>query len=121
MSVYVNDAGSRYIVKYERLKEAYTWLEHEGEFAHVIGNGDGTVHLGADGYDDMFCGDTCWGFAEYAAKFMDLFCESGSYACFYCNDYDDEYTLVWRDETGVSTETKTVGNPFAEMIEHLER
>ena len=120
MSIYVNDAGSRYIVKYERLKEAYAWLEHEGEFAHVVGSGDGVIYLGADGYDDMFCGDTCCGFAEYVAKFMDWFCENGSYACFYCNDYDDEYTLVWKEDGLVQEETVVLGNPFTDKIAQLE-
>lgn len=120
MSTYVCDAGSRYLVKANNIEEAYAWLEYKGEFAHKVGIVRDCIELSADGFEDMWCGNVCWGYAEEVAKFMDLFCESGSYACFYCDDYN-EYTLVWKEGGLVQEETITLENPFSERIQQLER
>lgn len=118
MTMYAADAGSRYIVRDPKLKEAYAWLEHEGEFAHVTGHLDGCTWLSADGTEDMFCGEVAYSVGDLITEFMRLFCEPGSYACHYVDDFD-EYGLYWVDGDGVHQAFESAANPFAGKIAEL--
>lgn len=120
MSTYVNDAGSRYIVKDENLEEAYRYLEHEGEFAFVTNRADGCTWHSPMGFDEMWCGYVSHSYADYCAQFMDLYCESGSYACFR-NDDELEYTMVWKEGGFVQIESIAWENPFSGRVERLEQ
>ena len=118
MGTLVLDAGSRYIVKNENLEAAYRWLEKEGEFALVIGNGEGVTYLGADGNEEMFCGNMSYGFTEDVRRFMELFCENKSFACFKYPD-DFTYAICWKDNGVVYWDFEEWDNPFYEKIREL--
>jgi len=120
MSMYATDAGSRYLVKAENLDAAYEWLEHEGEFAYRVGVVRDCVILSANGHEDMFCGSVCYGIGELIEEFLERFCEPGSYACQRVDDFL-QYDLYWKDGDGVHSEGREYANPFANMIEELER
>lgn len=120
MGKYVTDAGSRYIVKDERLEEAYAWLEDAGEFAFVVGHGNGTTHLGANGYEEMFCGEMADDFHLAVEAFMALFCEPGSYACFCYDNHGPIHMLIWKDEL-IHNQAIGSNNPFASKIADFER
>jgi len=120
MSTYVIDEGSRYLVKAENLEAAYKWLEGEGEFAHKVDICKDCIVLSADGYEDMFCGNVSYSFADSVADFMERFCEERSYACFY-DEEQREFTLVWKDKDGTHIDGDGLANPFAWKMEELER
>ena len=120
MSMYAMDAGSKYLVKAENLDDAYEWLEKNGEFAHRIGVHGDCVILSANGYEDMFCGDVCYGIGELIEEFLEQFCEPGSYACQRVDDFC-QYDLYWKDGDGVHSEGREYANPFESQIAEIER
>ena len=121
MGTYVVDAGSKYIVKNERLEKAYKYLEEHGEFAYVVDKEPGRTILGADGMNDMFCGEVSYHYESYCADFMREFCEPSSYACF--KDLDQfEFVIVWKDAQGnVNVDGEGWENLFWELIEKLDK
>lgn len=120
MSVYIIDAGSRYIVREEKLGRAYAWLMDRREEAHARPVADGFAEIfSADG-EGFFCGSTCYGFQEEVIEFVSEFCEPWSYASFRDDD-DFEFGIVWKDGDGeVNEEWETICNPFNERMEEMD-
>ena len=122
MSSWIDDAGSRYLVKERNLEAAYNYLEEAGEFAHRIGTENGCAVLSADGWSEMWCGNMGCGYEDEAAEFMLRYCRPNSYACFR-NDGELSYTLVWKGLDGaVYIETTEWENPLHnKMLKLTER
>ena len=119
MSVYIADAGSKYVVSEDKLSRAYAWLKDRREIPCAKPIADGFAEVFSNG-DGFFCGDTCYGFQDEAIEFLQEFCEPYSYASFR-NDDDFEYGIVWRDEAGsVHEEWEEMSNPFAERMDEFE-
>lgn len=119
MSIYISDEESRYIVKDENLNAAYEWLEDEGEFTYKVGHVDGCTWLSANRCEDMFCGYVSFDYMDYVMRFIDAFCESGSYACFR-NDDEFKYEFAWKDDSGIHYDWRGFANPFEDKIEKLK-
>lgn len=120
MGTYVQDAGSRYVVKDGNLKSARKWLSAYGYRTHRTGHGDGCTHLSDCGYDEMLAGEVPYRILENVAEFVMLFCEEGSYACHWCPEQDG-WSLIWKDAMGVHVQWKDFENPFSGKVSDLEK